>query len=166
MNSNAALTHKSVSAGLEAAVFVSMGLVCAFYVLWLAVDVWKVRQSLDWTRVEGRVVAVQVRDGGRKVGHCLDLAYTYDFEGGHFSGRNRSFGTAPCGPQARVEELARAYVPGAPIDVYVKPKDIFESVLHPGVMEGGTWTSIGVFGLFAVACGWLAVVTLRDEQRA
>ncbi len=58
MNSNAALPNKSVATGLEAAVFVTIGLVSAFYALWLAVDVWKVRQSLDWTRVEGRVVAV------------------------------------------------------------------------------------------------------------
>ena len=161
-----ALPSKSVSVGLEASIFLGAGLLAAFYVVWLSVDIWKVQQSLNWTKVDGTIVAVQVRDAGRKVGSCLELTYAYQFEGGKFSGTNRTFGRAPCGKKDRIKEIAQSYVPGAHVNVYINPYNVFESVLLPGVMEGRTWISMGVSLLLSVGGFWCGIVILSKEKNA
>lgn len=139
----------SVSAGLEAALIFCAGLLGAAYLVWVGADVWQARQSLSWTKVDGKVLTAEVQKGGSKIGFCLDVTYSYHLDGGTFTGTKRSFGRPSCGSERSANELAKAYVPGAAIDVYVNPANPFKSVLLPGEIEARTWFEVA--GAFFVA---------------
>jgi hypothetical protein len=159
------LPSASVPSGLKASAMFCLGLLAAFNLLWSSVGVWKAQQSLNWTKVEGTIVTAETWDGG-KAGFCFEVAYTYKFEGGSFSGITRTLGGRECGSWNWVKELARSYVAGAQVDVYVNPNNIFESVLLPGKVETSVWRSMGLSLFFSVLGIWAGLAAVRKGQHA
>jgi hypothetical protein len=93
--------------------------------------------SPHWPQLTGSVRSAEVRRGcGRqRDSYEVDVQYAYSVNGFDYRSDRVEFGRGYCGSKAGAQQLADAFVPGAPVTVYVDPADPARAVLLAGKVD-------------------------------
>jgi len=95
---------------------------------------WRALDSPSWPQVTGSVLHAGVLRGcGRqRNSYEPDIGYLYSVNGFEYRSQRVEFGRGYCGSEAGARDMAKAYVPGTAVTVYVDPADPARAVLLAG----------------------------------
>jgi hypothetical protein len=150
--------------------------------LGLGASVWALQGGLatrGWTPVDGTVVGVAVRrdlnrravvtdeaSRERQSTFKVELRYRWAVQGRSYLGTRHAIGDGNTvsrhGQRAEAEAAARAWQLGAPVRVFVDPKDPAQAVLKTGP-EAILWVFVGITAAWVAA---LLMVLWRQGQLA
>ena len=137
-----------------AAILFFVGVILVYLTMGWAGEVFEIRDAQTWPTTAGNITGAKPLTGcgkGQATLFSPSVSYFYTVAGKSYEGSRMAIGTSQCGSEGEIRKALEPFPVGSAVTVHFNPQSPDASTLSVSEVSDGTWASVYVLSLLAIA---------------